>query len=137
MTREISSFEQLRSVDRQLGMASILGRIPHFRFVIAGLSETGNREANERMSNYQSECGCFAGGLVMGAFVLAFTALFVASGRSPSGGGFQGIVLFLAFLVCSTLVGKMLGLLWARVQMVRLIKTMAARGDRGAIAPPA
>jgi hypothetical protein len=130
MIQEISSFEQLQVVVRQFGLTSIVGRVPRFRFVIAGLPEATNREATERMSNYQSECGCFAGGLTMGASVLAFIILFIVSGRSPVGGGFRGVAWFFVLLVVSTLAGKLLGLLWARVRMVRLMRKMAARAER-------
>jgi hypothetical protein len=137
MIQEIRSFEQLQTVVRQFGIASLVSRVPRVRFVIAGLPEAANREASERMANYQSECGCFAGGLAMGASVLAFIILFIVSGRSPVGGGFQGVAWFFVLLVVSTMLGKLLGLLWARVRMVRLIRKMAARAERELFDGPA
>jgi hypothetical protein len=80
--QDISTVEQLRAANRQLGIASIVGRVPHFRFAIAGLSDASNREATERMSTYESECGCFAGGLLMGASVLGCIVIFIVSGIS-------------------------------------------------------
>jgi len=135
--QEISSVEQLRALKRRLGITSIVARVPHLRFAVAGLSEASNREASERMSGYQRECGCFAGSLLMGLSLLAFIVAFVVSGRSPLGSGLRGVVSFVALLVGSTLAGKMLGLLWARVRMVRLVRTMAARADREVLDVPA
>jgi F0F1-type ATP synthase assembly protein I len=130
LVQEIRSIEQLRVVARQLGVSALVGGLPHVRFAIVGHSESSNREATERMSNYQGECGCFAGGLTMGAYVLAFIVLFIISGESPVGGGLQGLASFAALLVGSMLAGKVFGLLWARVRMIRLVRSLAARADR-------
>jgi hypothetical protein len=137
LIQEITSVDELRAANRRLGIASMVGRVPHYRFAIAGLSDATNRDATERMSNYQHECGCFAGGLLMGASVLGFLIMFIVSGRSPVGGGLQGVGLFLALLAGSTLAGKMLGLLRARIRMVLLIRHMAARADRDTPVVPA
>jgi len=126
----ISSIEQMRALSRQFGLALLAGQVPRLRFAITGLSEASNREASERMSNYQSECGCFAGGLLTGLFAITFIIHYFVSGHSFVGGGLKSVALLVALLLGSSLVGKILGLLWARIRMIRLIRRMAARAER-------
>ena len=135
--QEISSIEQLRALGRWLGIALLIGPAPRFQFAISHLPAVTNREANQRMANYQSACGCFAGGLTMGLSALTFIVVYFVSGRSLVGGGLKGVALFFALLLGSSLAGKALGLLWARIRMVQLIRTMAARAEHELIDAPA
>lgn len=120
----INSVEQLRAINQGLGITSFLDRVPHYRFAIPQLSESSNRQASEWMSNYQNACGCFEGGLLMGITVIGFVVSYVISGRSISAFGVKEFLAFVGLLVVSTLVGKMLGVLWARVRAVQLIRQM-------------
>ena len=120
----INSVEQLRAINHRLGITSFFDRMPHYRFAIPELSESSNREASERMSNYQNACGCFEGGLLMGISVIGFVASYVISGRSISAFGVKEFLAFLGLLFVSTLVGKMFGVLWARVRTVQLVRRM-------------
>ena len=125
----ISSVEQLRALARGRALIRFFQRIPDSQFAIPELSEASNREATERLSNYRSTCGCFAGGLVMGLSVIGFFVAYALSGRRITDFGVMDFLLFLGLFTVSTLVGKSLGVLWARVravQFVRRIATLAA-----------
>lgn len=119
----INSAEQLRAINHRLGITSFFD-VPHYRFAIPELSESSNREANERMTNYQNACGCFEGGLLMGITVIGFVVSYVISGRSISAFGMEDFLIFLGLFFVSTLVGKMFGVLWARVRAVQLVRRM-------------
>lgn len=122
----INSVEQLRAINHRLGITAFFDRVPHYRFAIPELSESINREASERMSNYQNACGCFEGGLLMGITVIGFVVSYVISGRSISAFGMRDLLTFLGLFFVSTLVGKMFGVLWARVRAVQLVRRMSA-----------
>ena len=121
----INSVEQLRAINHRLGITSCFDRVTHYRFAIPELPESRNREANERMSNYQNACGCFEGGLLMGITVIGFIVSYVISGRSISAFGVKEFLTFLGLFFVSTLAGKMFGLLLARVRAVQLVRRMA------------
>ena len=119
----INSVEQLRTINRRLGITLVFD-VPRYRFAIPELPEASNREANERMSNYQNACGCREGGLLMGITVIGFIVSYVISGRSISAFGVKEFLTFLGLFFVSTLVGKMFGVLWARVRAVQLVRRM-------------
>lgn len=130
---QINSVEQLRAANRRLGVGSLIGRVPYYQFAIPDLPEASNRDASQLMSNYQNACGCFAGGLLMGATVIGFIVQYLMSGRGVSDVGLPDFALFLALFVCSTLIGKMLGVLWARFRMVQVVRRMMALANRQAL----
>src|SRR6266511_2477906 len=115
---EIISVEQLREINRQLWLVSVVNRAPHYQFAIPNLPESTNREASQSMSNYRNACGCFTGRLLMGVTFISFIIHYLASGRRIWEFGLKDFAVFIALFVGSALLGKMLGLLWARVRMV-------------------
>jgi hypothetical protein len=123
----ISSVEQLRALSRTPSILRFFGRVPDCQFAIPELSETSNREATERLSNYRNACGCFAGGLVMGLAVIGFVIAYALSGRGISDFGVMDFLMFLGLFTASTLVGKSLGMLWARVRAIQLVRRIATR----------
>lgn len=121
----ISSVEQLRALSRGTTLIRFLRRVPHSEFAIPELSEQSNREATERLANYRNACGCFAGGLVMGLSVIGFVVVYAFSGRGLADFGVMDFLLFLGLFTVSTLVGKSLGVLWARVRAIQLVRRVA------------
>lgn len=120
----INSVEQLRAINRRLGITSLVGRIPSYQFALPDLPQSSNREASERMANYHSACGCFTGGLFMGATVLGFVVFYLASERSVSEFSMMDLMVFLALFVGSTLAGKAFGVAWARARAVQVVRRM-------------
>ena len=132
--QEIRTLEELRAIDRDLGPFALVRPVRHLKFAIAGVSEESNREASEKIASYQKECGCFAGGIAMGLCFLAYIVFVCVSGETPLNGGvLLEIAFFIALFVGSTLVGKALGKLWAKVRMIRLVRCLARRADWGAL----
>jgi hypothetical protein len=127
---EIISVEQLRAVNRQLWLVSVVNRAPHYQFAIPDLPESTNRKASQLMSNYRNECGCFMGHLFMGVTFISFIVHYMASGRGISGFGLKDFAAFIALFVGSALVGKMFGVLWARIRMVQVLRKMMALANR-------
>jgi len=127
---EIISVEQLRAINSQLWLVSLVNRAPHYQFAIPDLPESSNREASQLMSNYRNACGCFTGRLLMGVTFISFIVHYLTSGRGISEFGLKDFAVFVALFVGSALVGKMFGVLWARVRMVQVIRRMMALANR-------
>lgn len=121
----ISSVEQLRALSRRRALLGLLQRIPDSQFAIPELSDASNRDATVRLSNYRTVCGCFAGGLVMGLSVIGFFVAYALSGRGISDFGVMDSLVFVGLFAVSTLVGKSLGVLWARVRAIQLVRRVA------------
>lgn len=72
------------------------------------------------MNSYLHECGCFVGGLFMGLAVIALAGRAVL----PGGPGFPdtpgAAVTTVAVIAGSALLGKLVGLGWARRKMIHL-----------------
>jgi hypothetical protein len=130
---EIISVEQLRAINRQLWLVSVVNQAPHYQFAIPDLPESSNRQASQWMSKYRNVCGCFTGHLLMGVTLISFTVHYLASGRGISEFGLRDFAVFIALFVGSALLGKMLGVLWARVRMVQVIRKMMALANRQAL----
>jgi hypothetical protein len=130
---EIISVEQLRALDRQLWLVSVFNRAPDYQFAIPDLPESSNREASQLMSKYRNACGCFAGHVLMGLTIISFIVHYLASGRGISGFGLKDFAVFIALFVGSALLGKMFGVLWARVRMVQVIRKMTMLANRQAL----
>jgi hypothetical protein len=128
--QEIHSLEQLRAIDRDLGVFALVKPVRYLKFAVAGVSEERNLEASEKIAKYQKACGCFAGGITMGLCFLAYIVFLIVSGETLLNGGAVLEILFsIALFLGSTLVGKALGRLWAKVQMIRLIRRLARCAD--------
>ena len=123
---QIVSVEQLRLINHQLWLVSVVNRAPGYQFAIPDLPESSNREASQLMSKYQNECGCFAGQLLMGVALISFVVHYLASGRGISEFGLKDFAVFIVLFVGGALVGKMFGVFWARVRMVQVIRKMTA-----------
>ena len=122
----INSIEQLRDCSRLPAVLRFLGTVPDYQFALPAFSETENRIATERLTNYRKACGCVAGGLVMGLSVIGYVTTFALNGRRLTDVGVMDLLSFFALFTVSTLVGKALGVLWARARAIRLVRRIVA-----------
>ena len=120
--QNINSVEQLRRISRQLtGLSSVSG-MPDYRFAIPDLSEAINDEASQQMNNYKNACGCFMGGLFMGVTAISIISFYLTSNEGFSEIDLTQSAILAAFIIGSVLLGKTIGLLWARIRMIQLSK---------------
>jgi hypothetical protein len=122
----IDSIDQLRACSRLPAVLRFLGSIPDYRFALPAFSEADNLIATQKLTNYRRACGCFAGGLVMSVCVIGFAASYFIGGRHITDFGAKDLLLFFALFTVSTFAGKALGLLWARVRAIQLVRRIAA-----------
>jgi hypothetical protein len=126
-TEVIRSVEELRTLSRGPSLLRFLQQVPNTRFELPELSDDRNRDATTRLSNYRDACGCFAGGLVMGLAVIGFFTAFAMSGRGISDVRLSDLLVFLSLFIVSTLAGKAIGVLWARIRAIQLIRRLATQ----------
>jgi hypothetical protein len=122
----IDSIDQLRAYSRLPAVLRFLRSVPHYRFALPAFSEADNLIATQKLTNYRRACGCFAGGLLMSLCVVGFAARLVLGGRRLVDFGARDLLVFFTLFTVSTLAGKALGLLWARVRAIQLVRRIAA-----------
>lgn len=121
--QNIHSVEQLREIDRQLRTILLVSKkMPYYQFAIPELSESTNDEASQLMNNYKSVCGCFTGGLLMGLSVISIISYYLVSNQRVSDIDLKHFIFFTVLIIGSALLGKMVGLLWARFRMVQVVR---------------
>lgn len=118
----INSIEQLMRVDYLLRSISIGSGMPDYQFIIPELSESTNHEVSQLMNNYKNECGCFTGGLFMGLSVISVISYYLISSQRVSDIDLKHIIFSTGFIIGSALLGKIVGLLWARFRMIQLVQ---------------
>jgi hypothetical protein len=127
---EIISVEQLRVINRELWLVSVVHRAPHYQFAIPDLPASSNREASQLMSKYRDACGCFEGQVLMAITLISCIIHYFAGGRGISGFGLKDFALYIALFLGSALLGKMFGMLSARIRMVSVIRRMTMFANR-------
>lgn len=120
--QDINSVEQLRKIDRQFRTISLVRKMPDYQFVIPELSESTNHEASQLMNNYKNECGCFTGGLSMGVSVISIISYYLISDQRVLDIDLKHLIFFTVLIIGSALLGKIVGLLWARFRMVQVVR---------------
>jgi len=120
--KEIRSINQLHSVVRRDVIASLFTKIPDYKLVLPTESETKNKQISSRLNRYKNECGCFAGGLFMGLIVIFITCYFLLGEVSFLDLDWYTLPGVVGIVFTSSLAGKFVGLLWAKVQMLRTVR---------------
>ena len=69
----------------------------------------------------------------MSLALISFVVRYLATGRGISEFGLKDFGVFIVLFVGSALLGKMLGVLWARVRMVQIIRKMMALANSEAL----
>lgn len=98
-------------------------RKPRFRIRIPELPESESLAWEGRLENLRQQCGCTAGAIGLGAFVLLSVAYSLHDNSPVDTLGLEAFVLRGAFLaaglISSALIGKLLGLSVAQVRFRR------------------
>lgn len=120
--QNVESISQLQELESQLKSVLLTGDKPDFDFLIPELSRQANLELSRLMNSLKDECGCFVGGLFMGLSFMVLTSYFFISGNRFGDIDIQNTLVSIGIIIGSTLLGKMVGVLWARVRMIQLVR---------------
>lgn len=120
--KEISSINQLHSVVRGDVVASLFNKIPDYELVLPSESEDKNNQISSRLNRYKNECGCFTGGLFMGMSVIVITSYFLLGEAVFLDMDWYAMLGVVVIVFVSLIAGKIVGLLWAKVQMIRTVR---------------
>ena len=126
--RVIATLDELRELGSRPG--SLRGRRPKGK-VVVGVPELGAEERSRlesKIASYVSACGC-GEGRVAGILTLIAFALLLAAGVIPLRdlGWKNVILLYLALSFSTMLVGKVYGLVRARLALVKLCRELTDR----------
>lgn len=124
--QNINSVEQLRKIDRQLRTFSLVSNMPDYQFTIPELSESINQEKSQLLNNYKNECGCSTGSLFMGVSIISIISYYLISKQGISDIDLKNLLLFTVLVIGSALIGKIVGLLWARFRMIQVVRKTVA-----------
>ena len=121
----IDSIDQLRACSRVPAVLGFLRNVPDLKFALPVFSEADNRNATQRLTNYRRACGCFAGGLISSLCIVGFAVSWFIGPRHLSEFGAMNLLQFFALFTVSMFAGKALGVLWARVRAIQLVRRIA------------
>ncbi len=110
----------LRKWKKQLHSITLTYDLPDVWFQFSEFSDLQNRSMSTLANNYKMECGCTVGSYIMSITVIAIIVSFFISGGRLSNIHLTHIFHFVAITILGALFGKILGLLWARWQLLRL-----------------
>jgi hypothetical protein len=94
--------------------------MPAVLFQLPELSYEKNQSVSALANSYQKACGCASGGFFMSLTVVAIVVSYLVSGNHLSNINLRGVLSFMGAAVLAAIVGKLLGLLWARWRLFRL-----------------
>lgn len=120
--KEINSIKQLHSMVRVDAVASIFSKVPDYKVVLPSKSEDKNNEISGLLNRYKNECGCFTGGLFMGMSVISIIGYFLGSEAAISDLNVYALFGLAGIVFASSIAGKIVGLLWAKAQMIRIVR---------------
>ncbi|MBD0369836.1 MAG: hypothetical protein ICV60_03215 [Pyrinomonadaceae bacterium] len=93
--------------------------ITKISIAIEGLALSASSEIETRLNADLRECGCHAGGITASIGVLVYLALLIAVAGWPSAWKWKHLLIGIAFCFAMAVLGKLFGLLRARVRFVR------------------
>jgi hypothetical protein len=128
--RDSASFQTWR---RQLHAITLTGNLPAVLFQLPELSYEKNQGMSALATSYQKACGCASGGFFMSLTVAAIVVSYFVSGHHLSDINLRRVLSFIGAAVLAAVVGKLLGLFWARWRLLRLaanIQMDVARAKR-------
>jgi hypothetical protein len=117
----ISSIKELQNLYYLLRSFSIVKNRSDFLLDLPMLSRTTNHLISQRLNNYKNACGCFTGGLFLGISVILLSIYFIFGNISFSENILQIVFSSVGFVIGSSLLGKISGLIWARFRMIQLL----------------
>jgi hypothetical protein len=116
----IFDIASLRMWERQLRAFTSRYSLPTVQFLLPGFSDLQNRSMSALAHDYRMECGCTSGSFFMSVTIIALLVSYFSSGGHFSGIHLAQVGSFLGITILSSLTGKLLGLLWARWQLLKL-----------------
>jgi hypothetical protein len=132
VVRDLAALQEWR---RQLHSITSARNLPAPLFQFPKLSDEQNSRASARANGHQKACGCQIGSALMSFTAVALIVWHFASGIHLSNSTLSHVASLAGITVASALLGKLLGLLWARYQLLRLASNIhdvvvrAARRD--------
>ncbi|HEY3567410.1 MAG TPA: hypothetical protein VGP73_05695 [Thermoanaerobaculia bacterium] len=120
---EICDLPSLQAWQRQLlARGWRRGAVPEVLLQLKELSSEQNQKLTTLLNQYQRECGCTLGSYLSMAAALIMLA-FYAFGRG-SGSWLSHIAVFACGTLAAGLVGKLLGLAWAKWRVINIGRRM-------------
>jgi uncharacterized protein involved in propanediol utilization len=105
---------------QQLSKIMSSRNLPAAQFQLPEFSLEQNQTFSALASGFQKACGCGSGSFVMSITVVAIIVSYFVSGNHLSNINLRQVLSFVGLTVIAALAGKLLGLLWARWQLLRL-----------------
>ncbi len=94
--------------------------LPDVQFQLQEFSYEQNQNLSVLADGFRKACGCTSSGLFMSIAAVATVVSYFMSGNHLSTINFANILSFLGIIVLAALSGKLLGLLWARLRLLKL-----------------
>lgn len=110
--------------------------LPAVQFQLQQFSCEQNHSFSALASGFQRACGCGSSGFFMSVTVVAMVISYFVSGNHISNLNLPQVLSFVGITVLAALSGKLLGLLWARWRLLRLVTSvhnMIVRATRRAV----
>ena len=114
----IATLEQLLELRHRFRSVFLLRHATDYRFELPMLTEQVNRDIGLRFNSHKNECGCFAGGLLVGLCGVSLLLYVLLSGISIADLGWRQLGLSLLGLIACLFIGKALWVLYSRLRMV-------------------
>lgn len=119
--QNIISAEQLRITHQQLLTNLIISNKSDYYFTIPQLSESSNQEVSQLMNKHKNECGCSLGSKFMGLGIVALICYFIIDQQPVFQKNFKHYIIIVSFIIGCAIIGKIVGLLWARFRMIQIV----------------
>jgi hypothetical protein len=116
----INDPQSLEAWRRHIRRVTRNSRLPAAVFALPQLAFEQNRTFSSLAAEYRGACGCAAGGLLMSATIVAWFYVRFAGGSGLVTVRMTDVVVLAALTACATVIGKLLGLFWARWRLFRL-----------------
>lgn len=100
--------------------------LPSVRFQLQALSRDRNKELSTLAMGFRDACGCAGSGFLMAATAVVLVASYFVEGNDVSEIKLMDVGYFFGFVILAALVGKVLGLFWARLRLIRLAYGLSA-----------
>lgn len=130
-TLPIRDCASLQAWRQQLRTLTWTSNLPALLFQLPELSYEQNQSISALANEYRKKCGCSSGGFVMSAAAVAMVTSYFLSGHRVSGISLTHLVNFVVLNALAALSGKFLGLLWARLQLLRLAGSVYDAANAG------
>ncbi len=130
----IASHSELLALYADLRRVDGLRTTMHYDFRLPELDRAVNDRLSAVMNRYAGACGCNSGSLVMSLGVLALLLEYFVMGGQFASIGARELWWWGGWAITFAVVGKLVGLLWARWRMISVIRdavrvTSAAEAD--------